>query len=157
MIFIRAMTSPDEASRRRALLQRFRRLRFMLTDAWCPSPYHHLKYREKRKRETEENTYSTTQRACLETAPHSFPSLPLHTCTNSLDPFLCVCLAVCLLRPVQTSDLSADRLNFTLFSSENTEKGQFFMLLPAYFCLSFSVITLFMSMAINCCQLLLMY
>ncbi len=126
MIFIRAMTSPDEASRRRALLQRFRRLRFMLTDAWCPSPYHHLKYREKRKREMKENTYPTTLRTCLETAPSSIPSLLLNKYKyTSLDPFLGVCLAVCLLRPVQTSDLSADRLNFTHFFATNTGKGLF--------------------------------
>lgn len=135
MIFIRAMTSPDEASRRRALLQRFRRLRFMLTDAWCPSPYHHLKYREKRKRETEENTYPTTQRARLETAPHSFPSLPLHTFSRSLS----VCLSGCLpFAPCPNIWPFCWQIKLhSLFPQKNTEKGQFFMLLPAYFCLSF--------------------
>lgn len=156
MIFIRAMTSPDEASRRRALLQRFRRLRFMLTDAWCPSPYHHLKYREKRKREKKENTHPTTQRTCLETAPPSIPSLPLHTCTNSLDPFLC--LSGCLpFAPCPNIWPFCWQIKLHSFFLRKHGKRAIFDVTSCLFLSLFSVITLFMSVAINCCQLLLMY
>lgn len=141
MIFIRAMTSPDEASRRRALLQRFRQLRFMLTDAWCPSPYHHLKYREKRKRERKENTYPTTLRACLETDPPSIQSLPFPwTLAHIYFPRpLSECLSSCLpFTPCPNIWPFCWQIKLhSFFPPENTGKGQFVMLLPAYFCVFF--------------------
>lgn len=172
------MTSPDEPFRRRALLQHFRRLCFMPAEAWRPSLYLRLKYRGRGGGERgggEKNTHNAERKASsfspAHTSPNylSFPFLFLSVCPSfhlsfSHFVFLSVCLSLlCLddwLPDLLCHGLKPDpipKVNFPAIT---------FSLIGLFFCVCvfqarhfffFGIIFLFMSMAINCCQLFLMY